>query len=157
MASQTLTAAMPDLDTDAPERQRTVLVWLILAFVGISVVMAPFTLWTARSAYITYPVALLVFTLIGLTLQVLGAIALFNLQASAVRIFALAFAVGVASGIYSVATVDPSDLVIPPGLDEATLLSFLRAGQIWGFVSGILFYGGTLLYLTRLRKRGILR
>ena len=149
---------VPNTDAGSPPvRQRTVLVWVILAFIAFGVIITPFTLWTLHSVYVRVPVTMYLGLTINLVVNIAAAIALFNLRASAIRYFALALVVALVHGIYHATSLEESHLVIPIGVDAAEYLSSLWAGQIVGVATSILTFAAILLYMVWLRRRGILR
>jgi hypothetical protein len=144
-----------ELETDVPVRQRTVGIWVIVAYIGFSVAITPYTIYSTMRVYPNARVPYLL-TAISLALNVAGAVALFKLKASALRLFVMAFAVVMLSTVYMLTVLDPH-VDMPVGMDEVLFRSVMRATQIFAVSLTVGIYLAIILYLVRLKRRGVLR
>ncbi len=148
-----------DAETAPAERRRSVWVWVILVYAGIALLGG--TLFAAgefmgyrpggKSATPLSPM----YYAVAVTSEVvylIGALALFNLRARAVPLFALALAFSVADMLVLRSEgwgALPDDA---PGAEPGQQLATAVGSAV-----GFLVFAATLAYAARLRRRGVLR
>ena len=146
-----------DSETDTPERRRTVLIWLVLAFMCFSVLNSLYAvaaIWldlkdtgipTTSSAFIPLFV-------VSAGVDFAAGLAVFNLRAAAVRLVAIGLAISVVVTLYWLVEVRPEDFGYVSGIPFfMTLLIATMAGV------PLVIYGAILAFVLRLRRKGILR
>ena len=158
-----------EIESEPPDRRRTVLIWVIFAYACFVVLFTIYAVviyllgWEPQSVQNTdLPDSIkelnrpeitqmdgiqIIFLLASTSLFFAASLALFNLRAKAIRLFLFTLLINVAGQIYFLLKLKLA------GIE----LSSLFLGSMWG---GILFslaiYGLILFYALRLRRKGVL-
>jgi hypothetical protein len=149
-----------EAETQPPERRRTILIWVIFVWACFSLIssvigLGIYLLGMQRSGpAMGWESYALGFT--GTAVFFAGALALFNLQAKAVRFLAIALGISIITSVYSLLNLRAEDFgPPPPGVADLwpnAMWSFVFIGE----VGSLAIFGAMLAYVIRLRRRGVL-
>ena len=146
-----------ETETETPERRRTVVIWLIFAFMCFSMLNTIYALaanwldWKNLGVPKMGP-AFILLTVISGCVDFAAGLALFNLRTAAVRLLAIGLVVSVSLSLYWVVTFQPTDFG-----DLSDVPFAVTLGGVFIVFVPLVIYCFILVFALRLRRRGVLR